>query len=151
MVRAEVLGYPRDAGVAVSFGRVAVCVCDMRFYAQRTDEGRAAAATAAHSGPSVHRSRMVGHVEVRVGWRTMSEITLPILRNHDSTNVIGKVTAGNHCLIVEFLPDAAVTVEMALAAFGSFRVIEEDHIGGQRILRKAEVFAFSVERNGSGR
>lgn len=76
----------------------------------------------------------------------MSDITLPILWNHDSTNVIGKVTAGDHCFIVEFAADVAVTVEMALAAFGSFRIIEEDHVGGQRIVRKAEVFAFSVDK-----
>lgn len=72
-------------------------------------------------------------------------LPIPILRNHDPSAVIGKATPENGKLVIEFTQEAGVTMDMALAAFGSFCVLASfvpDN--GQVVLLKVELYAFSV-------
>lgn len=70
---------------------------------------------------------------------------MPILRNHDYMAVIGKATAVDGRVVAEFRPEAKITIEQVLNAFGSCRELESAEVDGAHVVLKAEVFYFNVE------
>ena len=72
---------------------------------------------------------------------------IPILRNHNSREAIGKIAADKNTLVVEFLPDAHITLDKIFSIFGNigFELIDSELRDEVTIIRKFQIREFSIE------
>jgi hypothetical protein len=75
---------------------------------------------------------------------------IPILVNHDPRQIVGLCDWADTKLTIRLRPEACVTVNQLLGAFGMFKVMESVIVNGQTFVTHAEVYEFSVARGEDG-
>lgn len=73
-------------------------------------------------------------------------MNLPILKNHDSTKMVGVVYSEGGNLKVKFTEDQEITEEKFHEIFGnvSFQLNEHSRKDGNIIIKKATILSFSL-------